>query len=289
MRIHIEWASEHERQIFSLFTAIAAVFLVCMALVSVRKKGVFRAIFRLFGVGLSRFKKLLYEFRRKAFHLLGLLIPIIYYFGLHFRLPRFIAQIFGRQELYLFTPGRASLIIFILFALDAIFEAVRISDIYGMRAVLNRWLGALLRPSEQAGRPAGSLFFMLGVFLTLALNPPLTAILACVFLTVGDFAAAAIGTVFGRTKIVGKKSLEGSLACLVACFMAGLGAAAFVGSSFGQPLLGPWAAMVLAGAAVTAVVELFSGGLFDDNLTIPPLAALGMTVVARVLQLDLSL
>jgi dolichol kinase len=55
---------------------------------------------------------------------------------------------------------------------------------------------------------------------------------AAVFLVLGDLSAALIGISYGRTKIVGKKSLEGSLvrgpathaetiaqACFAACFM----------------------------------------------------------------------
>ncbi|MDE2143382.1 MAG: hypothetical protein KGJ84_13315 [Elusimicrobia bacterium] len=87
-------------------------------------------------------------------------------------------------------------------------------------------------------------------------------------LAFGDAAAALVGKAFGRTKILGgKKSLEGSLAGLAACFAIAL-------------LCGvrPGAALLSALAAMT--VELLpTTGFFNDNLWMPAASAVVLRVV----------
>jgi dolichol kinase len=87
-------------------------------------------------------------------------------------------------------------------------------------------------------------------------------------LAFGDAAAALAGKAFGRTKILGgKKSLEGSLAGLAACYAAAV-------------LCGvrPGAALLSALAAMT--VELLpTTGFFNDNLWMPAASAAVLRLV----------
>jgi dolichol kinase len=80
-----------------------------------------------------------------------------------------------------------------------------------------------------------------------------------------------VGRRFGRHKI-GRKSLEGSLACLV-----GTGIVACVGPLFHLDIR-----VALAGAVVAAVTEALSTRV-DDNISVPLMSGLAMTILTRVL------
>jgi dolichol kinase len=96
------------------------------------------------------------------------------------------------------------------------------------------------------------------------------AIAAIAFIIVGDTLAALIGRKYGRHRFFNGKSWEGSAACfagtlVVAVFTPGLG----------------WP-VALIGAVVAAVVEALPLGT-DDNVTVPILSGLAMTLAARIL------
>ena len=71
--------------------------------------------------------------------------------------------------------------------------------------------------------------------------------------------AALIGISFGRTKI-GKKSLEGTLACFFTCYLIGM--IIFWHMKF-------WEYICLVGAITAALVELLNPSFLDDNFTVP--------------------
>ncbi|HWR97350.1 MAG TPA: hypothetical protein VN317_02930 [Candidatus Methanoperedens sp.] len=140
----------------------------------------------------------------------------------------------------------------------------------------NAWamahLSGLLRPGEERtlnGSPA----YIAGVALTLLLFPQPAAVVAVLFLIVGDVSATAVGERWGRRR-VGAKSLEGTAAFFVVAAAAGLAARVALG--------GPPAGAVVAGAWSAALVELFLPKFANDNLVIPPVAALAMTLLSAV-------
>lgn len=88
-------------------------------------------------------------------------------------------------------------------------------------------------------------------------------------LAFGDAAAALCGKAFGRTKILGQKSLEGSLAALAVSYavalLCGVGARAAAGS-----------------ALVATIVELLpTTGFFNDNLWLPASSAATLKLLLR--------
>jgi len=110
---------------------------------------------------------------------------------------------------------------------------------------------------------------MLGAFLTVFLFNGIIAIISVLFLILGDIAAAMFGRAFGKTKIYGKKSLQGSAACFVTCLTVGL--------------IGLWGVptcefIALTGALTATLVELFNPEFLNDNLTIPLASAFAMTM-----------
>lgn len=111
--------------------------------------------------------------------------------------------------------------------------------------------------------------------LTQALVPCLVAL--CV-LGVGDPAAAIIGRRFGRTPIVHGRTLEGTLAFVLAGGLAALGYVMLMHPS--TPLLFATLA-ALGGATAGAIAELVSRRV-DDNLSIPLAACAGASVMGAV-------
>ena len=115
----------------------------------------------------------------------------------------------------------------------------------------------------------GATYILLSVCLTVAMYDKPIAIAALAFVIIGDSLAAIIGRKFGRHKFK-SKSVEGSLACLLGTVIVAL----FVPEL--QLQIG------LLGAIVATVVEALSFGI-DDNITVPILAGLSMTLFSKVL------
>ena len=138
----------------------------------------------------------------------------------------------------------------------------------------NAWAMANLRALLRAGEErtfTGSPAYIAGVALALLIFPEPQAVAAVLFLAVGDVSATAVGERWGRHR-VGAKSLEGTAAFFAAACLAGLAARAALG--------GPPAGAVVAGAWCAALVELFLPKFANDNLVIPLVAALAMTLLS---------
>jgi dolichol kinase len=174
---------------------------------------------------------------RKIWHSLGIIIPVIYWLGW-----------LGREDI-LWIVGVA------LAVLTAV-EILRFALPPVQRAFTSAF-GLLLRDDETKG-PHGSLYFLAGVFLSILLFPKNLACVGLVYLAVGDTAAEVVGRRFGRVKLLGPKTLEGTAACFVSSAAVGL-------------FLLPWP-IALVGAAAGTLFELFGTGNID-NATIPVGAA----------------
>ncbi len=124
-------------------------------------------------------------------------------------------------------------------------------------ALYNRYFGHMTRPSE-ARSLTGATYLLAGALLAVILFPPVVAIVAILFMSWGDAAAALIGIRYGRIRL-GHKSLEGSLACFVVCLLIAVPA--------DLPL-----ATKMIGAGSATIAELLPWGGLNDNLVIPLVA-----------------
>ena len=115
-------------------------------------------------------------------------------------------------------------------------------------------LGRLLRVHETR-ELVGSTYVMLAATATIFCFSKPVAMAAMGFLVLGDTAAALFGKTYGRLRYLGK-SVEGSLACFLACMVV---AALVPGLSL---------EVGLAGAAVATIAELVPVPV-DDNFRIP--------------------
>ena len=131
---------------------------------------------------------------------------------------------------------------------------------------LNDWFLArfsvLLKQSESSA-VLGSTYMAAASLIVFLFFEKEVAILALLYIAVGDPLAGTLGKRFGRIKI-GSKSLEGTLAFAVGAGAVGCG---MIAGGLEVPY---WVA--LGGAGVGALVELSPSPL-DDNLTVPPMSA----------------
>lgn len=164
------------------------------------------------------------------------------------------------------TEGRIVIAVAAVTALSA--EAVRRGSRFA-GALFDRMFGPLLRPHEGRGL-TGATMLALGFALAALAFPPRFAGAGMLYAGVGDAASAVVGRHWGRIRYPDGKSLEGSLAFLVAAFLAGLVA----------PGIG------LIPAAVAAVVTTILEGLpsrVDDNLALPLVGAAATWAAVAIL------
>ena len=172
------------------------------------------------------------ELLRKSIHLSGLTLPVIY--------------------LFLDKPTML-VIIGILTGIALAVELVKwLSPDFG--AFFFRIFAPLLRKHERKGAVTGATYYLMSAFLCIFLFAKTLAIVCIFFMVLGDMAAALVGKKWGRTKLLGSKSLEGSAACFIVCVAIAL------------VQLNPIIAVI--GALVATIVELIPVPI-DDNLTVP--------------------
>jgi len=187
---------------------------------------------------------------RKLYHLVGGLGLLAVYF------------ILGRNRALIFYA--------VVFAVVLFLDLLRLK-IPAINEFIFTKFGSFVRASERQTL-TGTAPYVLGIGLSLLLYRADIASLAVCFLAFGDVAATTIGERYGRTKI-GNKSLEGSLAFVVA--------AAAVGFLLMLAGMRAGYSVVLVGAVIAAGVELFPLPV-NDNLAIPLVSGAAMTLIARL-------
>lgn len=190
------------------------------------------------------------ELMRKGTHMGALVIPGGYYF-LHLDRP---------QMLSIMVPVTVAMILI---------DIARLRQWLFWKAFAQRILSPVIRQHEMAGDFTGATYILLSVCLTVALYDKPIAIAAIAFIIVGDTLAALVGRRFGRHKF-GNKSVEGSLACLIGTVIV---AVLMPDLPMGIRLLG---------AVVATIVEALPLGI-DDNITVPILSGLSMTLLNKTL------
>ncbi|OGS20647.1 MAG: hypothetical protein A3J83_08205 [Elusimicrobia bacterium RIFOXYA2_FULL_40_6] len=107
-----------------------------------------------------------------------------------------------------------------------------------------------------------------GAFLTMFLFSNKNIVTASLlYMVFGDSLACLFGQRFGKIKTVGCKTLEGSFACFVVCFICGI-------------FFLPWH-LALLGALVATVMELLPLPL-NDNFWVPVSSGLFLTLLSRL-------
>jgi dolichol kinase len=225
-----------------------------------------------FSVELNRDRHLSHEeITRKLLHLVALAMPLGIFYLPRWSLPKSTMTIF----------------LLALFAGSVIVEMSRFSS-PNIQRVYFKFFGSMLRKEERF-KITGSTWVICAAALCTILFPNATYV-SCMVLSlfvIGDTVAALVGISAGRIKI-GKKSLEGSLACFFSCIILSYGLFPFL-----PGLLDPWGGrlrlpIIVVTAAVVTVFELVplriaKNLVINDNLAVPIIAGYTMLGMEKLL------
>lgn len=183
----------------------------------------------------------------------------------------------GSLGLFLFHQMEASTNGF-AFGVLAIAIAGFLADIVRAKyAPLNNFIiklmGPLMRRSEKEGM-SGLPFYALGVSISLFFYQRDIAIISIMFLVFSDPISSFFGVLYGKDKIMPNKSLQGAVAGFFTCYLITLFYVMNT-ATLGTHIL----VFAIVAGVIGAASELVSAFNIDDNLTIPVLSGLGMTLL----------
>ena len=136
------------------------------------------------------------------------------------------------------------------------------------RQLFREIFGQIAGRKEDEG-PNASFFYAVSLLVAVLLFEPRIAMGAIISLAVGDPVAGIVGTLFGRIRLKGK-AVEGAVANLAVSFLL-----------INLVVESPWIALV--GASAGAAVELAPIPKVDDNLSVPIVSGLAMTIAKSLL------
>ena len=218
---------------------------------------------------------------RKIFHLMGLFAPIALLFDL-----------FDLFDLNWFEDDTRSLgfyFLLFLFTFLILYEILRFRLDYFQRFFI-RAVGFMLKEYEYK-KMNGAIPFVLSTLLLVGFFSEEIAVLAMLFLLLGDTAAAFIGSRYGKIRLNNGKSLEGTLAGTVTALFIGtvflicLGLFINKDSSFSvfnskNEAIYIWGVLLIGSFSAFLLEAISKKGIFDDNLLAPVGSALLMTYFA---------
>ena len=181
------------------------------------------------------------------------------------KLYRMLALVFPLAYVFLSKNFVASFVGIVLF-IFIVLEILRNID-PGFNRLLFEKLHFLLKKKER-GRVSASTLFLVSAFVTVFVFEKNIAIAALVFSTVGDGFAEIVGKTYGRHRLLGNKTIEGSAAFFLSAFFFGLIVMAMTGIDL---------KLMLIGAAAATLTELVTQKI-DDNLVIPVVEGLVKTL-----------
>lgn len=171
--------------------------------------------------------------------------------------------------IWYFSPTWGIILLSLLsaFVLVAEYETFRKQDSCCAK-IYRRLFMSVLRDEEQDGqfRLSGAPYVLISALILLVLVPKSVAMFALSVLLICDAMAALIGRRFGKHRLFGKKTYEGTLAFLISGF--GIAFLFYYHLDFNL-----WKACI--GVCLGCMGDLFNKKLhMDDNLSIPLLTAL---------------
>lgn len=136
-----------------------------------------------------------------------------------------------------------------------------------------RVFGAVMRDHEK-NRFSGLTYLLVGGVILLAFFDRHVITLSLLFLAIGDPLASYFGIRYGRDRILGNKTLQGTLAAFFACSAVAAAYYYFNGIMTERLLI-----VAPISGLIGAATELLPIGELDDNLTCPVLSAIGLSAL----------
>lgn len=174
---------------------------------------------------------------------------------------------------YVYLPSTVSLVI--LAASWCIF--VPFDFLRQRNAAVNDWAVHAFKPimrQSEVKKLAGTTFLLTGVLIVhVFFSAPVVA-LTLLFLAFADPIASYFGILYGKDKIFGHKSIQGFMAAFFVCTLV-----TFFYLSYHNLLIDRLVLVSLFAGLVGAFAELIPIGKLDDNLTLPVMSAVGLTVL----------
>lgn len=136
---------------------------------------------------------------------------------------------------------------------------------------LNQRLMWFFRPfmrESERNNPSGASFMVIGVTLIVYFFPRPVVLLTLLFFSLADPMAGYIGTRFGKDKLIGSKSLQGSLAAFAVCFVLTL-----IYCIAFHTMTERLVIVAVVCGMIGSVSELVPIWRFDDNFVFPVLCA----------------
>ncbi len=183
---------------------------------------------------------------RRVFHALGVGVIILLY------------RVLDRQDMVILF----STFTMVCLAIDILRLKSR-----ALNEKLITFFGNFIRRNEMLGL-TGMSFLSLGVTIVALVFPKDVATLALLMLAVGDPVSSIFGILYGKDVLIRKKTLQGTLAGFIACFVVSLTYFSMAGLMQERSIL----ASLFAGL-IGAVSELTPVFGLDDNLTFPIMSA----------------
>lgn len=183
----------------------------------------------------------------------------------------------GSLGLFLFHQMEASTNSFAIGIMAIAIAGFLLDMVRAKYAPLNKlvikMMGPLMRRSEREGM-SGLPFYALGVSISLFFYQRDIAIISIMFLIFSDPLSSFFGVLYGKDKILPNKSLQGAVAGFFTCYLITLFYVMNT-ATLGTHIL----VFAIVSGVIGAASELVSAFNIDDNLTIPVLSGLGMTLL----------
>lgn len=142
---------------------------------------------------------------------------------------------------------------------------------------LNDWVVTVFRPimrNSEVKKLAGTSYLLSGVLLLLLFFPRPIASLTLLFLAFADPIASYVGIKWGRDKIMGRKSIQGTIAAFAVCATATFSFIVYYNFLSERVIV-----VSLIAGVIGALAELIPIWKLDDNFTLPLLSAVGLTIL----------
>lgn len=138
------------------------------------------------------------------------------------------------------------------------------------------FFGPIMRTSEKLSF-SGLPFYALGAALSIFMYQEDIAILSILFLVFADPMASVFGVTFGKDKLLPNKTLQGTVAAFITCFVIAISYCFIKGIESPNIIM-----FAFLGAVFGALSELLSAFNIDDNLTIPVVSGAVLSVLNHV-------